>query len=70
VRWSRYRERAGEPVNIGKAGDTLISIILAVIGVAILAILVSGKADTAQVLQSAGSTFAGVLKSAFGSVKS
>jgi hypothetical protein len=57
-------------VNIGKAGDTLIGIILAVIGVAILAVLVSGKSDTAQVLKSAGDTFTGVLKSAFGSVKS
>jgi Tfp pilus assembly protein PilE len=56
-------------VNIGKAGDTLIGIILAVIGVAILAVIVSQKSDTAQVLKDAGGAFAGILKSAFGSVQ-
>jgi hypothetical protein len=55
-------------MNIGKAGDTLISIILAVIGVAILAILVSGRSQTPQVLKAAGDTFVGILNSAFGSL--
>jgi hypothetical protein len=45
-----------------------VSIALAIVGVAILAVLVSKNANTSQVLGSAGSAFAGALAAAEGPV--
>jgi hypothetical protein len=51
--------------NIGTA---LISILTAIIGVAIIAVLVSKGAQTSQVLTSAGQAFSGILGAAVGPV--
>jgi hypothetical protein len=47
-----------------KAITGFVTILTAVIGVAILAVLVSKKADTANVLNAGGNAFASILKTA------
>jgi len=47
--------------------NTLIATITAIIAVAIIAVIISRKSDTANVLQAGGNAFATVLKSAFAS---
>lgn len=49
-------------------GNALTSIIMAVIGVAIIAVLVSQRSQTAQVLTAGGSAFSGVLGAALSPV--
>ncbi len=49
---------------MGSAGNTIITIVTAVIGVAILAVIVSKKADTSNVITSAAGGFSNILKSA------
>jgi len=54
-------------MNIGdKLLSTLISVITAIIAVAIIALLVSKQSATAQVLGAGGNAFSSILKSAFG----
>lgn len=47
-----------------KFGDSVITVITAIIGVAIIAVLVSKQANTSGVLQSAGAAFSQVLGAA------
>jgi cell shape-determining protein MreC len=47
-----------------KFGDSIITVITAIIGVAIISVLVSKQANTSGVLQSAGSAFSQVLGAA------
>jgi hypothetical protein len=49
-------------------GSALVSIIMAIIGVAIIAVLVSQKAQTANVLQAGGTAVSKVLGSALSPV--
>jgi hypothetical protein len=51
-------------------GPTLIAVLGGIIGLAIVAVLVSKKAQTSQVLQGAGSALAGVIGAAVGPVTS
>lgn len=46
----------------------VVTVLLAVIGVAIIAVLVSGRAQTANVLSAGGSAFGNVLSSALSPV--
>lgn len=48
--------------------DGIIKVLLAVVGVAIVAVLVSKNANTSDVLNKAGSAFASILKAATGPV--
>lgn len=48
--------------------SSIVSIIMAVIGVAIIAVLVSKQAQTSQVLQAGGSAFSGILGAALSPV--
>ena len=47
-----------------KLGDSIITVITAIIGVAIIAVLVSQQAQTGQVLTSAGNAFKSILGAA------
>lgn len=49
-------------------GNALTSIIMAIIGVAIIAVLVSNRANTAGVLGAGGAAFSGVLGAALSPV--
>lgn len=49
---------------MGRFGEELVTILTAVIGLAILAVLVSQRANTSQVIQSASSGFSNILQSA------
>jgi hypothetical protein len=49
-------------------GPTLITVIGSIVGLAIVAVLVSQKAQTSQVLQGAGSALARVISAAVGPV--
>ena len=53
---------------MSEIGSAITSIILAVIGVAIVAVLVSSKAQTGQVLQAGGTAISTVLGSALSPV--
>lgn len=53
---------------MGKLGEGIITVITAIIGVAIIAVIVSKNAATSQVLSSAGSAFSGILGAAVGPV--
>jgi hypothetical protein len=53
-----------------KLGDSIVTVITAIIGVAIIAVLVSNQAQTGQVLTSAGTAFSSVLGAALSPVKS
>jgi hypothetical protein len=55
-------------MTFSKVGDTLIGIVLAVIGVAIIAVLVSRQAETPAVLKAAGGMFTTILNNAFSSL--
>lgn len=46
----------------------VVTVLLAIIGVAIIAVLVSGRAQTASVLQAGGSATAGILNAAISPV--
>lgn len=46
-------------------GAAIISVLLAIIGVAIIAVIVGGNSQTATVLKSGGKFFSGLLNSAF-----
>lgn len=47
-----------------KGITAFVAILTAIVGVAIVAVLVSSKSQTAQVLQAGGNTFAGILGAA------
>ena len=47
-----------------KFGDSIITVLTAIIGVAIIAVLVSKQANTSSVISSAGSAFSQVLGAA------
>lgn len=47
-----------------QAIESLTAVAVAIIGVAIVSVLVSGQSQTAKVIQSAGSAFGGVIKAA------
>lgn len=47
-----------------KLGDSIVTVITAIIGVAIIAVLVSKQAETSAVLKSAGGAFSQVLGAA------
>lgn len=49
-------------------GTALVSVLMAVIGVAIIAVLVSSNAQTAAVLNAGGNAFSGVLGTALSPV--
>lgn len=49
---------------MGEFGKTLITIVTAIIGVAIISVIVSQRANTAGVIQSASSGFAKILNAA------
>jgi PRD1 phage membrane DNA delivery len=53
---------------MGNVSATVLSVVGAVIGLAIVAVLVSQKAQTSQVLQGAGSALSGVIAAAVGPV--
>jgi PRD1 phage membrane DNA delivery len=55
-------------MNAGAIGSAIVSILLAIIGVAIIAVLVSKQAQTAQVLSAGGQAFSGVLGAALSPV--
>lgn len=55
-------------MDTGAFGSALVSIILAVIGVAIIAVLVSSQAQTANVLTAGGTAISKVLGSALSPV--
>lgn len=55
-------------MNAGAIGTAIVSILMAVIGVAIIALLVSQQAQTANVLQAGGNAFSGVLSTALSPV--
>jgi hypothetical protein len=44
--------------------SSIVTVLLAIIGVAIIAVLVSGRSQTAQVVTSGGSAFSGILNAA------
>lgn len=46
---------------MGRVGEEVATIAVAIVGVAILAVLVSKKADTANVITAAGKAFGGAL---------
>lgn len=56
----------------GRVVDTIVGIAVAVVGVAILAVLVAppSKVSTVDVIKAAGKTMTGILGSAFGSIGS
>lgn len=47
-----------------KIGDSIVTVITAIIGVAIIAVLVSKQAETSAVIKSAGGAFSQVLAAA------
>jgi hypothetical protein len=47
-----------------KLGDSIITVITAIIGVAVISVLVSQKAQTSQVLTAGGTAFSTILKAA------
>lgn len=47
---------------------SIVTVLTAIVGVAILAVIVSKNAQTTQVVQSAGSAFASIIKAATGPV--
>lgn len=49
---------------IGELGTGIVSVLLAVIGLALIAVLVSQQAQTTSVLGAAGNAFAGILGAA------
>lgn len=49
-------------------GTSIVTVLLAIIGVAIIAVLVSGSAQTSKVLSAGGSAFSGILGSALSPV--
>ena len=51
-------------MNFDAVGSGIVAVIMAIIGVAVIAVLVSKQAQTANVLTAAGSSFAGVLGAA------
>lgn len=55
-------------MNAGAVGTALVSILMAIIGVAIIALLLSPNAQTANVLSAGGSAFSGVLNTALSPV--
>jgi hypothetical protein len=55
-------------MNAGAIGTAIVSILMAIIGVAIIALLVSPSAQTGSVLQAGGSAFSGVLSTALSPV--
>jgi len=48
--------------------NSIVSVLTAIVGVAIVAVIVSKNAQTQQVVQSAGSAFANIIKAATGPV--
>lgn len=50
--------------------NALVTIVVAIIGVAILAVIVSQRSNTANVITSAGNAFSSVLKAAVSPVSS
>ena len=55
-------------MNAGAIGTALVSIMMAIIGVAIVALILSPQAQTAGVLNAGGSAFSGVLRTALSPV--
>lgn len=55
-------------MNLDALGTSIVSILMAIIGVAILALILSPQAQTTQVLSAGGNAFAGVLQSALSPV--
>lgn len=53
---------------LDSVGTAVVSILMAVIGVAIIAVLVSSNAQTANVLKAGGNAFSGILGSALSPV--
>lgn len=51
-------------MNFDALGSSIVAVIMAIIGVAIIALLVSPQAQTGSVISSAGNAFAGVLSTA------
>lgn len=49
---------------MGSAGEKIVTIAVAIVGVATLAVLMSKKAATADVITSAGNAFANAIKAA------
>ena len=52
----------------GAIGSAVVGILMAVIGVAVIAVIISSKAQTASVLQAGGNAFSTVLGSALSPV--
>lgn len=55
-------------MNVSAVGTAIVSILMAIIGVAILALLLSPQAQTTSVLQAGGQAFSGVLNTALSPV--
>ncbi len=55
---------------LGDFGTALTSILMAIIGVAIIAVIVSKQSATSQVLNAGGSAFSGILRTALSPVTS
>jgi hypothetical protein len=55
-------------MNVGAVGTGIVSVLMAIIGVAIISVLVSQQAQTANVLGAGGTAFSNVLKSALSPV--
>jgi hypothetical protein len=53
-----------------KVMTSVVTVIVAIIGVAIVAVLVSGQSQTAKVFQAAGSALSGILKTAVSPITS
>lgn len=57
-------------MDLGKGFSEIITVLTAVVGLAIVAVIVSKKADTANVLKAGGDAFGGIIKSAVSPVLS
>jgi hypothetical protein len=55
-------------MNASGVGEAIVSILMAIIGVAIIALLVSQKSQTPQVLNAGASAFSGILNTALSPV--
>ena len=53
---------------MGKIGDGIIGVLVAVVGLAIVAVVVSKNANTASVVTSAGNAFSSIIAAATGPV--
>ena len=55
---------------MNKLTDSVVSVLVAVVGLAIVAVLVSESSKTSSVVQTSGQAFAGIIHAAVGPVQS